>query len=85
MPSTKGITESLMDYGVGFAGGLVYAVSQAFLGSGFWGGIVGAMLAGSVIKGTRGTVISTLLGFQTVTGMGSAQQASGADTSDSVM
>lgn len=83
-PTVTGMTDSAIDYGVGLAGGLVYALSTAFTGSGLLGGLIGAGLAGSVIKGTRGTVIATVLGFQTI--IGAASQASApADDSQAVM
>tara|TARA_Y100000310_G_C20312995_1_gene637106 strand:+ start:306 stop:551 length:246 start_codon:yes stop_codon:yes gene_type:complete len=73
----KGVTSSLMDFGIGMAGGLVYSLSQAFLGSGLWGGLLGAGVAGSVIKGEKGTIIATILGFQSIVGgMNSSTPAS---------
>ena len=65
-----------MDFGVGLAGYLVYALITAFTGSGLLGGLIGAGLAGSVIKGNRGTTIATVLGFQAL--MGAAGQAQAA-------
>ena len=52
MPSGSGIKESLIDYGLGAGGGVVYALSNALTGSGLLGGLLGAALAGSIIKGT---------------------------------
>ncbi len=75
MPTMGGARSSLADFGVGLAGGAVYALSTAFTGSGFLGGIIGAVVAGSVVKGVRGTVVATTLGFQTI--VGAAQAASG--------
>ena len=72
--------ESAVDYAVGLAGGLVYALSTSFTGSGLLGGLIGAGLAGSIIRGTRGTAIATILGFQTI--IGAASQASAAPESD---
>ena len=82
MPSAGGIKESLIDYGLGAGGGLIYAISTAVTGSGFIGSLLGAGLAGSVVKGTRGTVIATMLGFQMILGSlggggGSAQSDAG--------
>lgn len=68
MPSGSGIKESLIDYGLGAGGGVVYALSNALTGSGLLGGLLGAALAGSIIKGTRGTTIATMLGFMTIVG-----------------
>jgi len=68
------VKNSAIDYAVGLAGGVVYALSTAFTGSGLLGGLIGAGLAGSIIKGTRGTAIATILGFQTI--IGAASQAS---------
>lgn len=68
MPSGSGIKESLIDYGLGAGGGIVYALSTALTGSGLLGGLLGATLAGSIIKGTRGTAIATMLGFMTIVG-----------------
>ena len=84
MPTMRGVQESMMDFGVGLGGGIVYALSQAFLGSGLIGGLVGAGIAGSVIKGTRGTAIATILGFQTIVGATQAQ-AQGAASNQGVM
>jgi len=75
MPTVSGFKGSMIDYGLGLAGGLVYALSTAFTGSGLLGGLLGAGLAGSIIKGTRGTAIATVLGFQTIIGAASGQPA----------
>ena len=66
MPTVSGIKESMITYGLGLGGGLVFALSSAFTGSGLIGGLLGAGLAGSIIKGSRGEAIATMLGFQTV-------------------
>ena len=66
MPSVSGVKSSMINYGVGLAGGLVFALSTAFTGSGLLGGLIGAGIAGSVIKGNRGETIATILGFQTI-------------------
>lgn len=71
-----GVQSSLMDYAVGFGGGLIYSLSRSFLGSGLLGGLLGAGVAGSVIKGARGTAIATILGFQSVIGATSQSGAS---------
>jgi len=77
VPSMRGVQDSLLDYAVGLGGGVVYALSSAFLGSGLIGGLIGAGIAGSVIKGARGTAIATILGFQSIVGsMGQAASAS---------
>lgn len=68
MPTMKGVQESMLAFGVGLAGGLIYALSTAFTGSGFLGGLIGAGLAGSVVKGTTGTAIAAVLGFQCIVG-----------------
>jgi len=70
----------MMDFGVGIAGGLLYALSIAFTGSGLLGGLIGAGLAGSVIKGTAGTSIAVMLGFQAIVGSASQAQASPAES-----
>lgn len=85
MPTMSGITGSMMDFGVGLAGGLIYALSSAFTGSGLLGGLIGAGLAGSVVKGTRGTAIATILGFQTIVSAASAAQAAPASQEPEVM
>lgn len=82
MPSGSSIKESLIDYGLGAGGGVVYALSNALTGSGLLGGLLGAALAGSIIKGTRGTVIATVLGFQTIVGGLSQPQATAAQSTD---
>lgn len=79
VPSMGGIGSAMVDYGVGLAGGLVFALSTALTGSGLIGGLLGAALAGSVVKGDRGTAIATVLGFSTIAGAamgGSSSQAS---------
>lgn len=82
MPTMSGAKDSLMDFGVGLAGGIIYALSQSFTGSGFIGGIVGAIAAGSIVKGVRGTAIATMLGFQTIVGAsGASASASASETS----
>lgn len=81
LPSGGGLKDAMVDYGLGAAGGIVYALSTALTGSGLLGGLIGAGLAGSIVKGTRGTVLATTLGFMTIVGSlggGSAQ----AQTSD---
>ncbi|GAI20181.1 unnamed protein product [marine sediment metagenome] len=65
--------ESLIDYGYGVGGGIVYFLASNLLGSGLLGSLGAAALAGSVIKGPRGTVIATVLGFQGIlSSMGAA-------------
>ena len=71
-----GVQGSLIDYAVGLGGGVIYALSSAFLGSGLIGGLIGAGIAGSVVKGARGTAIATILGFQSI--VGSVGQAAAA-------
>ena len=79
----RGVQDSLIDYAVGLGGGVVYALSSAFLGSGLIGGLIGAGVAGSVIKGTRGTAIATILGFQTIVGsIGQQAKAAGGGTEE---
>ncbi len=80
VPSMRGVQDSLLDFGVGLGGGVVYALSTALLGSGLIGGLIGAGIAGSVIKGPRGTAIATILGFQSIVGsIGQAQAAPSGD------
>ena len=71
----RGVQDSMFDFGVGLAGGLIYALSTAFTGSGLLGGLIGAGLAGSVVRGPRGTAIATILGFQTIVGAAGQAQA----------
>jgi len=75
MPTVTGFKDSILDFGVGLGGGILYALSAGFTGSGLIGGLIGAGLAGSVIKGTRGTAIATILGFQAIVGAASQTQA----------
>lgn len=84
MPTMRGVQDSMMDFGVGLAGGLIYALSTAFTGSGLLGGLIGAGLAGSIVKGNRGTAIATVLGFQTIIGA-VGQSAQAATPEDEVM
>ena len=76
VPTMRGVQDALIDYAVGLGGGVIYALSAAFLGSGLIGGLIGAGVAGSVVKGARGTAIATILGFQSI--VGSIGQASAA-------
>jgi len=85
MPTMGGAKEALIDYGLGLGGGIVYALSSAFLGSGFIGGLVGAILAGSMIKGTRGSIIATILGFQSIVGSAQAQPTASSGGNQDVM
>lgn len=80
MPTVRGFQGSMMDFGVGIGGGLLFALSTAFTGSGLLGGLIGAGVAGSVIKGARGTAIATILGFQAIVGAASQPQAAAAET-----
>ena len=75
MPTMRGVQDSMLDFGVGVVGALIYALSTAFTGSGLIGGLIGAGLAGSVIKGNRGTTIATVLGFQALMGAAGQTQA----------
>ena len=84
MPSMGGVRNSLIDYAVGLGGGVVYALSTAFLGSGLIGGLIGAGIAGSVIKGTRGTAIATILGFQSIIGATTQSGASAVADEDTL-
>ncbi len=80
MPTMRGFQDSMMDFGVGLGGGLLYALSSAFTGSGLLGGLIGAGLAGSVVKGPRGTAIATILGFQAIVGAAGQAKAAPAET-----
>ena len=73
MPTMNSVKDSMIDFGVGLGGGIIYALSAGLFGSGLIGGLLGAGLAGSVIKGTRGTAIATILGFQTIVGASQGQ------------
>lgn len=85
VPTTGGFKDAMVDYGYGFGGGLLYALSSSLFGSGLIGGLLGAGIAGSVIRGTRGTVLATVLGFQTIVGAASAQPAASASQTQEVM
>ena len=80
MPTMSSFKDSLIDWGCGLGGGIIYALSTALTGSGLIGGLIGAGLAGSVIKGARGTALATMLGFMTIAG--AASQASAAPQSE---
>lgn len=76
VPTTRGMTAAFGDFAWGAAGGLIYALSRAILGSGLVGALAAPVLAGSVIKGVRGTTLATVAGFMLLAGMGaSAAQA----------
>jgi hypothetical protein len=79
-PTVSGVKESMIDYGIGFGGGLLYAISTAIFGSGIIGGLAGAGIAGSVVKGVKGEIIATVLGFQTAISAFSAPSNSSANT-----
>ncbi len=77
----RGVGGSMIDFGLGAGGGIIYALSASLLGSGLIGGLLGAAIAGSMIKGERGTAIATILGFQTIVGsMGTSASSSDDDT-----
>lgn len=85
MPTVSGFKNSMLDYGIGLGGGLLFALSTAFTGSGLLGGLIGAGLAGSVIKGNRGETIATILGFQTIVSQANNASASAPTNSPAVM
>ena len=63
VPSTRGMSTALGDFGVGAIGGAIYSLSSAIFGSGFIGALISIVLAGSMIKGTRGTALAAVAGF----------------------
>ena len=63
VPSLRSMTSAFGDYGMGVAGGLVYALASGFFGSGILGSLVAPLAAGSIVKGQRGSIISTVAGF----------------------
>ena len=63
-PSMKSMGSAFGDWGVGLAGGGIYTLARAFLGTGLFGSVLAPIAAGSFLKGPRGTVISTIAGFQ---------------------
>jgi len=80
-----GVKSSLTNYAVGLGGGVVYAISTAFLGSGLLGGLLGAGLAGAVVKGDAGRTIATILGFQSIVGALSGSQSKTGSANESVL
>ena len=68
IPTTGGIKDAMVDYGVGLLGGVGYSIGASFLGSGLIGGFITAGLVGSMVKGPSGRAIATILGFQSVMG-----------------
>jgi hypothetical protein len=78
-----GFKDSMIDFGLGAGGAIVYSLISSLLGSGLIGGLVGAGIAGSVIKGTRGTVLATTLGFNAL--LNSFGNASNNSSAEEVM
>ena len=72
VPSVRTMQSAFGDFAWGAAGGLIYGLSQALLGSGLIGALAAPVLAGSVIKGTRGTAIATIAGFMLLSNLGGA-------------
>ncbi len=64
VPTMRSMGTAFGDWGVGLAGGGIYYLAQAFLGTGIFGSVLAPIAAGSFLKGTRGTVIATIAGFQ---------------------
>lgn len=64
VPTARSMGSSFGDYGVGLAGGAIYALIKGFFGDGWLGSLAAPIAAGSFLKGTRGTVISVTAGFQ---------------------
>jgi len=57
------------DYGIGFGGGLIYALVASMLGSGLIGSLAAPIAAGSFLKGNKGTIIATIAGFRAASDM----------------
>lgn len=80
LPSVRGIKESMIDYLIGGAGGVVYGLMQNLLGSGLIGGLAATAIAGATLKGVKGEMIGTLMGFQTALSLfGGGAKAESAD------
>jgi len=77
VPTFSGIKESMISYGLGAGGGILYGLSTSIFGNGLVGGLLGAGIAGAAIKGVRGEILATILGFQTII----AAMSSGNDSS----
>jgi hypothetical protein len=78
------------DYGIGLVGGLIYLVTQSFLGSGFIGSLAAPLAAGSFLKGPRGQIIATITGFYAAAelmsgGLGNLFGGGGGGSADEVM
>ena len=64
VPTARSMGSAFGSYGVGIAGGLVYNLVAAFMGSGLLGSLAAPIAAGSVLKGTSGQIISVVAGFK---------------------
>ena len=64
VPSARGVTSALTNYGFGAVAGMGYRVISGFTGSGLIGSAVSAAVAGAMIKGPAGDAIPAILGFQ---------------------
>ena len=80
VPSVKGMKDAFTDFAIGAGGGLVYALSQAVLGSGLLGALAAPVLAGSIVKGTRGTALATIAGFLPMSGAMSGTASASSDS-----
>lgn len=77
VPSIRGVTGALTDYGYGAVGGAVFRIGSEVAGNGMIGGAIAAALAGSVVKGPKGEIIATMAGFQAGLGLPEALGVTG--------
>lgn len=85
VPTVRSMSSAFGDYGVGVAGGLVYALAAGLFGSGILGSLVAPLAAGSVVKGQRGSIISTVAGFSAGQQLLASMGQSGGSSSGEVM
>ena len=64
IPTARGLTNSLGDYGMGLVSGLAYRLVSGITGSGLIGGAIAAAGTGAIVRGEAGKIIAISLGFQ---------------------
>jgi hypothetical protein len=81
VPTMRTMQSAFADYAIGAAGGLIFLLSQAILGSGLIGSLAAPVLAGSIVKGARGTALATIAGFMALVTMMSGATSGANSTS----
>ena len=77
--------DAFIDFAIGGAGGLVFGLGRALLGTGLLGALAAPVIAGSVVKGPRGQILSTVAGFVLTSGLFGGSQSAAASNSAGVM